>query len=99
MPKASSSAEQNNSIYLNDFIGNGISAYSWDPMNRWCTPEPKTYQYHGKTIQGYLGNRWSDYQGRDANGDEIGDRPYTFQDGNDAYPLMEIWEQYDIKNI
>ena len=90
---------QNNSIYLNDFINNGINGNSWEPMTRWCTPVPKTYQYQGKTIKGYLGNRWSDYQGRDANGDGIGDQPYTFQDGNDAYPLMGIWDKYVIKNI
>jgi nitrous oxidase accessory protein len=90
---------QNNRIYLNDFIDNGVNGYSWGPMNRWCTPEPKTYQYQDKTIKGYLGNRWSDYQGKDANGDGIGDRPYTFQDGNDAYPLMGIWEKYATKNI
>lgn len=90
---------QNNSIYLNDFINNGIKANSWEPMTRWSTPEPMIYQYQGKTIKGYLGNRWSDYQGRDANVDGIGDQPYAFQDGNDAYPLMEIWEKYAIKNI
>ncbi|HSD58575.1 MAG TPA: NosD domain-containing protein [Methanotrichaceae archaeon] len=87
----------NNTIYLNDFINNGVSAHSWDLSTRWCSPMPMTYQYNDKTIKGYLGNRWSDYQGKDATGDGIGDRPYTFDDGEDAYPLMRICDQYSKK--
>jgi len=53
-----------------------------------------------------MGNYWNDYRGKDANGDGIGDMPYSTQvtvsksnDGNDpyrvdAYPLMDPIEYY-----
>lgn len=87
----------NNIIYFNNFINNGVNVYSRDLSTRWCSPVPMTYRYNDKTIKGYLGNRWSDYQGRDATGDGIGDLPYTFDDGEDAYPLMRICDQYSMK--
>jgi nitrous oxidase accessory protein len=85
-----------NIIYLNDLRDNEQNAKSTGSQNRWYSPEPMSYSFGNKSITSYLGNYWSDYQGRDANGDGIGDQPYTFQDGNDAYPLMGIWERYAI---
>ena len=38
---------------------------------------------------GSEGNYWNDYQGKDANGDGIGDTPHIIDDNNvDRYPLM-----------
>ncbi len=46
------------------------------------------------------GNYWSDYNGTDANGDDIGDTPYVVDENNvDSYPLMYIyWNPCDINH-
>jgi nitrous oxidase accessory protein len=87
----------NNTIYLNDFINNGQSAYSWDPSTRWYSPKPVNYQFDSRDLKNYLGNRWSDYKGIDSSGDGVGDEPYHLQDGQDNYPLTSICEKYAIK--
>ena len=48
----------------------------------------------GKTYTNYLGNYWDDYTGTDADGDGIGDTPYSIDFDKDNYPLMESWENY-----
>jgi nitrous oxidase accessory protein NosD len=44
---------------------------------------------------GSEGNYWSDYKGKDADGDGIGDIPYMIYGTageQDDYPLMKPWE-------
>jgi parallel beta-helix repeat protein len=89
----------NNSIHFNNFINNGVSAHSWDLSTRWCSPKPVEYRYSGRTLKGYLGNRWSDYRGGDSVGNGIGDEPYGFEDGQDSYPLMKLREKYIIRSL
>jgi nitrous oxidase accessory protein len=51
----------NNLVYGNNFARNQINAYENDSSNTWNTT---------------IGNYYSDYKGKDANGDGIGDQPY-----------------------
>src|SRR3989304_5015482 len=75
----------NNTIYRNRFINNTIQAkdvavnYSY-----WNTTSFNIWD------NGSQGNYWSDYSGKDADGDGIGDTPYVIDENNkDHYPLME----------
>lgn len=83
-----------NTIYLNKFQ-NRKNAQSKDVRSHgsfslWHSLESITFQEGNKTIKGYVGNYWSDYRGKDLNGDGIGDNPYVFDGGQDEYPLIFI---------
>lgn len=68
----------NNIVYGNNFVRNTISGYDNSSRNIWNTT---------------FGNYYSDYRGKDGNGDGIGDTPYLIpkgdQDESDARPLMK----------
>ena len=65
-------------FYHNNFVGNRYQV---------CTIlREYTVQYFDN---GAEGNYWSDYQGKDANGDGVGDTPYVIDaNRSDRYPLM-----------
>jgi len=70
----------NNTFYSNNIINNTQQIFSYDSLNTWN---------HNYPIGG---NYWSDYTGKDADGDEIGDTPYIIDERNqDCYPLMNEW--------
>jgi len=83
----------NNIIYMNNFINNTCNAFS-NGSNIWNSTETITYTYKGKTFTNYLGNYWDDYTGSDANGDGIGETPYSIDSDRDNYPLIEQFERY-----
>jgi len=69
---------RNNLIFGNNFYNNNINAYENASLNIWNTT---------------FGNYYSDYHGKDENGDGIGDQPYALpgQDSksNDYQPLIK----------
>ncbi|MBN1323222.1 MAG: right-handed parallel beta-helix repeat-containing protein [Methanotrichaceae archaeon] len=89
--------EQSNEsiIYRNAFVGNVINAYS-EGANRWNSSQVLQYTYLGSNRANYMGNYWDDYGGVDLDGDGIGDSAYAFQFEEDAYPLMEPFDEYQI---
>jgi len=76
-----------NTIYWNNFINNVYQVNMSNPSdNAWDNGYPSG------------GNYWSNYQGEDADGDGIGNTPYTIDENNqDNYPLMKPYGgPYDI---
>lgn len=76
----------NNTIYHNNFINN--------------TEQVSFFELYSNTWDhGYPsgGNYWSNYTGKDANRDGIGDTPYVITEENqDHYPLMSPWTPVEV---
>lgn len=83
------SSSSSNTFYRNNFVNNKMQASAGTGSNSWS-----------KSIQGKsYGNYWSDYTGKDTNGDGIGDTnlPYRIPaTGTDNYPLIYTWSEHDI---
>ncbi|WP_321430990.1 hypothetical protein [uncultured Methanolobus sp.] len=84
-------------IYLNEFIDVGTVA-TWmagsgsATASTWQSPA-MDYTLNGVTLNGPLGNYYSDYTGVDNNSDGIGDTAVDHGDqGTDSYPLVAPME-------
>jgi len=91
------SSSRNNKIYFNNFINNSDNVDSYKSTNIWNSPLEITYTYDGNAYTSYIGNYWDDYEGTDAEGDGIGNTPYSIdseKDECDVYPLMQPFENY-----
>ena len=72
----------NNFLYDNNFVNNVQQSYLDATTSDWWD-------------DGKQGNYWSDYSGKDLNGDGIGDTPYELAgkgNGSDRYPLMKPFD-------
>ena len=79
---------ENNTIYNNRFIQNGINARDDSDLdkNNWNTT--------------YIGNYWYNYSGIDANDDNIGDSPHTFIAGSaGSEDKLPIWWDAPVLSI
>jgi parallel beta-helix repeat protein len=77
----------NNTFFYNNFSGN------W-------TGSPGDRDSHNFWDNGLEGNYWEEYNGTDANGNNVGDTPYvidTYSNSVDRYPLMNPVEIPDPK--
>lgn len=71
---------RSNTIYHNDLIGNNPNGVDDSDANAWYSSELKQ------------GNYWSDYEGKDADGDGIGETPHLLRgtgEARDFYPSVK----------
>jgi parallel beta-helix repeat protein len=86
-----------NSFFQNNFVKNAKQAQENHQLYWWGIQNDTYYSENNKWDNGKEGNFWSDYTGADADGDGIGETPYTvYENYLDHYPLTA---PHDIGNV
>jgi parallel beta-helix repeat protein len=89
-----------NVFYLNNFVNSTTANFNKGTGavagNFWNSQEQIEYWFDGASRTNYTGNYWGNYAGTDADGNGIGDTPYsTFSASEgDNYPLMAEYATY-----
>ena len=85
-----------NVFYQNNFIDNTTqlsAGFQAVAGNSWNSPAAQSYTYKGNSYSSQVGNYWSSYTGADADGNGIGDTPFTtILTDSDNHPLMGAWQ-------
>lgn len=88
----------NNVFYHNNFINNEQHVYEKHYEYTLFPPDEYHCSVNNTWDGGYVtgGNYWSNYTGKDDNGDGIGDTPHiVYENYTDRFPLMALFSIYE----
>ncbi|MBN1636689.1 MAG: right-handed parallel beta-helix repeat-containing protein, partial [Deltaproteobacteria bacterium] len=85
-----------NSIFRNNFDENTTNINSAASGYNLGSSAPIFYRYESRYFKSFFGNLYSDYSGSDANGNGIGDTPYSTANYQDSQPLIDSISSFSL---